>query len=123
MQAIRAGVRVAALAVLLLCLPMTVGSAWAASAGEGRVIVYYFHGTVRCETCLLIEAMAEGALQADFLDELTDGRLLWHPLSADLPENAHFVTDFSLGANETRHGKRFPISGIWRLTPTDSGSG
>lgn len=103
MQAIRAGVRVlrvAALAVLLLCPPMTAGSAWAASAGEGRVVVYYFHGTVRCETCLLIEAMAEGTLQADFPHELADGRLLWRPLSVDLPENVHFVKDFGLGANE-----------------------
>lgn len=103
MQAIRAGVRVfrvAALAVLLLCLPMAAGSAWAASSGVGRVVVYYFHGTVRCETCLLIEAMAEGTLQADFPDELTDGRLLWRPLSVDLPENVHFVKDFGLGANE-----------------------
>lgn len=103
MQTIRSRVlvfSVAALTLLLLFLPVTAGSAWADSSGEGRVIVYYFHGTVRCETCLLIEAMAEGTLQADFPDELADGRLLWRPLSVDLPENAHFVTDFSLGANE-----------------------
>lgn len=103
MQAIRAGVlvfHVAALALLLLCPPMTAGSAWAASAGEGKVVVYYFHGTVRCETCLLIEAMAEGTLQADFPEEFTNGRLLWRPLSVDLPENVHFVKDFGLGANE-----------------------
>lgn len=103
MQTIRSRALVfllAALALLLPCLPMTAGSAWAASSAEGRVVVYYFHGTVRCETCLLIEAMAEGTLQTDFPDELTDGRLLWRPLSVDLPENAHFVTDFSLGTNE-----------------------
>ncbi|MBT0653215.1 nitrophenyl compound nitroreductase subunit ArsF family protein [Geomobilimonas luticola] len=102
MQTIRARVffHLAAFAAFLLCLPITASSARAAPAAEGGVVVYYFHGTLRCETCLLIETLAEGTLQADFPEELANGRLVWRPLSVDLPENAHFVKDFGLGANE-----------------------
>ena len=66
----------------------------------GQVIVYYFHGTIRCETCLFIEAMAEGMLQAHFAEELKKGALVWCPLNVDQQENAFFVTEFHLGANE-----------------------
>lgn len=69
-------------------------------ADGGQVVVYYFHSTVRCETCLFIEAMAEGTLQAHFAEELKKGALVWLPLNVDRPENATFLSDFHLQSNE-----------------------
>lgn len=57
---------------------------------------YYFHGTSRCETCLLIEALARAVVEQQFRSELTANRLSWQSVNYDLPENRHFLTDFNL---------------------------
>ena len=62
-------------------------------------ILYYFHRTIRCQTCLKIEAYLEEALWTYFPDALKSGRLLWRPLNFEDPENAHFVKEFSLEFN------------------------
>lgn len=69
------------------------------AAGDA-VTVYYFHSTTRCDSCLEIERLAEELLTREFSLELAAGRLLWLPVNVDLPENAHFVSDFDLAANE-----------------------
>lgn len=48
-----------------------------------RVVVSYFHPTIRCETCLKIEALTERALREAFADELASGRLEWHVMDFD----------------------------------------
>lgn len=60
------------------------------------VIAYYFHGTVRCETCVLIEGMAKAVIEGEFRAELEARRLLFLPVNYDLPENAHFLADYRL---------------------------
>lgn len=44
--------------------------------------------------------MAEDVLQERFPGKLAEGDLAWLPTNADLPENAHFVFDYDLVANE-----------------------
>jgi hypothetical protein len=65
-----------------------------------EVRVYYFHSTARCTECLQIEELIGESLREVFPKELTDGRLTWRPTNADLSENAHFVFDYDLAANE-----------------------
>lgn len=72
----------------------------AAPAAGAAVTVYYFHSTARCAECLQIEQLAGEILQQTFARQLADGRLLWCPVNADLPQNTHFVFDFELAANE-----------------------
>jgi hypothetical protein len=48
--------------------------------------VYYFHGTMRCETCLMTEQFAENVLEQEFAQELERGTLSWRPVNVDLPE-------------------------------------
>jgi hypothetical protein len=67
--------------------------------GADKVIVYYFHGNVRCPTCRKIEALADQALRAGFADELQSGRLEWRRVNLDEAGNDHFVADYEL---ETR---------------------
>lgn len=60
------------------------------------VAVYYFHGTVRCPTCLTIEHYADSTLRATFADELQDGRMIWRSINMDEEPNTHFVADYDL---------------------------
>jgi hypothetical protein len=66
------------------------------NATSPQVIAYYFHGTVRCETCLLIEGLAKAVIEEQFRAALDAKRLLFLPVDYDLPENAHFLTDYRL---------------------------
>jgi hypothetical protein len=68
----------------------------AASQSSARLIAYYFHGSVRCDTCRTIEAYAREAVETGFAAELSDGRLQCTPLNVEEPGNEHFATDFNL---------------------------
>ena len=64
-----------------------------------QVIAYYFHGTMRCKTCLQIEASAKETIELSFPEELKDGRLVWKSVDFDEPANEHFATDYQLSAS------------------------
>ncbi|MGA4644835.1 nitrophenyl compound nitroreductase subunit ArsF family protein [Limisphaera sp. 4302-co] len=66
------------------------------NAAAHTVTAYYFHGTVRCETCLLIEALARAVVEQQFGADLAAKRLIWESVNYDLPENRHFLTDYKL---------------------------
>lgn len=61
-----------------------------------QVTAYYFHGTVRCETCQKIERQAREVIEQKFKPELVAKQLVFKPLNYDLPENAHFQPDYKL---------------------------
>ena len=64
-------------------------------AGE-KATVYYFHGTVRCMTCNLIEAQTRQAVAEGFAEAIESGRLELKALNVDEPDNEHFVEDYGL---------------------------
>ncbi|MCL4786829.1 MAG: hypothetical protein KJ070_08555 [Verrucomicrobia bacterium] len=66
------------------------------NAATQQVIAYYFHGTVRCETCLLIEKLAKSVVEQEFAAELAADRLVFTSVNYELPEHAHFLTDYKL---------------------------
>jgi hypothetical protein len=68
----------------------------ATNAAAQQVVAYYFHGTVRCETCLQIEAQARAVIERQFSVELAVNRLVFLPVNYEQPENAHFLTDYQL---------------------------
>ena len=53
------------------------------SAKEARVLVYYFHGTHRCPTCLAIEANTKKMLDTDFAKELKEGIIRFQSINMD----------------------------------------
>lgn len=61
-----------------------------------RVTAYYFHGTVRCETCIRIERLAHACIQSRFANELAAGRLAFSSVNYDEPNNARFSKDYDL---------------------------
>ncbi len=60
------------------------------------VVVYYFHGDVRCPTCIKIEALSTEAIQNGFAEDIEAGRLVWQAVNTDQPENTHFIDDYEL---------------------------
>ena len=68
------------------------------SPPEQQTVVYYFHRTLRCATCLAIEKQSKEAVENHFKGELLDGRLRWQVVNFQLPDNAHFEKDFDLQA-------------------------
>lgn len=75
----------------------TVEVAGAADSEKKDVlVVFYFHGTMRCPTCLNMERMAREAVEASFAEELARGSVAWRVFNTDEPDNAHYAKDFEL---------------------------
>jgi len=88
-----------------------------------RVVVYYFHRTLRCDTCLKFEAYTDETLRSSFKKELDGGELEWRVVNLDEPGNEHFVDDYfitesSVVAVEFRLGEQADwtnLDAIWGL--------
>ena len=63
---------------------------------NGQLIVYYFHGDMRCKTCHMLETYAKEALEANFGSELESKDILWRTMNVDRSENGHYVEDYEL---------------------------
>lgn len=61
-----------------------------------EVLVYYFHNTFRCLTCLTMENMAEELIRDEFADALESGVLAWRSVNLQEPEYSHFGTQYGL---------------------------
>lgn len=60
------------------------------------VVVFYFHRTVRCHSCLQIEEWAGQAIETYFAGELAAGVIAWRPVNIEEPGNRHFEKDYEL---------------------------
>jgi hypothetical protein len=67
-----------------------------AQVANSSVVVYYFHGNVRCPTCRKFESYSDELMRQEFSQQLEDGRLQWLLINVDEPENKHFVSDYKL---------------------------
>lgn len=85
---------------LALLLPALAGfaalAADTAPAGGRQVVAYYFHGKLRCKTCVGMEAMATEVLKTDFPAQLEDKTIDWRVVNYDDPANEHFIKDYQL---------------------------
>ena len=63
---------------------------------KGQLVVYYFHGDMRCKTCHMLETYAKESLDANFGDELESKDILWRTVNVDRPENSRYVEDYEL---------------------------
>lgn len=67
----------------------------AATNAPGQPIVYYFHRTARCHTCLSMETWTSQAVAKANAGE-SAAPLAWQAVNLDDPANAHFADDFQL---------------------------
>lgn len=65
---------------------------------NSTIIVYYFHGTVRCPSCTMLEELVRDAVEIEFGHELETGRLTMQVVNVDKQDNKHFVDDYCLNA-------------------------
>jgi hypothetical protein len=95
-----------------------------AATADSKVIVYYFHGNKRCNTCRTIEAYTAEAVTTGFAEQIETGRVVWQPVNIDEPENEHFVEDYDLTIRtvvlvdvvEGRDDKWTKLDRVWDLT-------
>jgi hypothetical protein len=74
----------------------TPSAAGYASAPTDRLIVYCFHSTVRCPTCLHMESYAREALDDEFADAIRNRRIEFLAIDVERSENEHFRDDYQL---------------------------
>lgn len=63
---------------------------------NNAVIVYYFHGDMRCATCKKIEAYTREAVTRDLAADVGAGRLVMKVVNVDQAGNEEYVVDFDL---------------------------
>lgn len=96
-----------------------------ATQDDGVIRVYYFHGDVRCKTCLAIEARTSEIVSRVFADEIASGWLRFERVNYDEPANRHFREEYRLafstvvvqGAGEDRKWEN--LAEVWTLIHQD----
>lgn len=91
--------------------------------GEPVLTVYYFHRTLRCPSCIAIEAMAKEAVEEGFPVEVGSGRIVWKAVNVDEPADAHYDEDYGLSTqsvvlSDTRGGVEVRwknLEAVWDL--------
>ena len=63
---------------------------------KDTVIVYYFHGNMRCKTCKTIEAYTRESLETAYGDELKNGGVILKVVNLEITENEHFINKYQL---------------------------
>jgi hypothetical protein len=84
---------------VLALLSVVVAATFAAdapAAGDRQVVAYYFHGKLRCKTCVGMEGMTADVLKTDFPAQLKDRTIDWRVVNYDDEANEHFIKDFQL---------------------------
>ncbi|HEY5996176.1 MAG TPA: nitrophenyl compound nitroreductase subunit ArsF family protein [Candidatus Deferrimicrobiaceae bacterium] len=78
-------------------VPVASGTPAGATAAVGnKVVVYYFHGRIRCVSCNKIEELSTKTVDKAFASDLKEGRLAQVAVDVDKPGNEHFVKDYAL---------------------------
>ncbi|MFH1676018.1 MAG: nitrophenyl compound nitroreductase subunit ArsF family protein [bacterium] len=65
-----------------------------------RLLVYYFHRTLRCTGCINIENAAYDAIAIDHAEDVAKGIIEWRSIDYDLPENEQFIKKYGLYSQE-----------------------
>lgn len=85
---------------ILLAAVAVISASFLAFAGQeaskSKVIAYYFHGTFRCPTCTAIERYTKEAIESNFKDALSVGKLEFKAVNVEERGNEHYVNDYQL---------------------------
>ena len=70
-------------------------------AAEGEsvddgLVVYYFHGNIRCPTCRAIESQSYETVQSDFASQLESGEVVWKIVNYEEPAVADLAKQFEI---------------------------
>jgi hypothetical protein len=99
----------------------------ALKGGQAAASVFYatyYHGNVRCPTCVKIEAYSKEAIETRFAKEIKAGKVAFRMVNYDEKGNEHFKKDYGLAAqslivSEVKAGKELRwanLEKVWDLT-------
>jgi hypothetical protein len=60
------------------------------------LMVYYFHGNIRCPTCEAIESQTHDIVQDDFAAQLGSGTIAWKVLNYEEPASVNLTKKFDI---------------------------
>lgn len=63
---------------------------------KNYVVVYYFHGNMRCRTCMAFEEYIQNALDDFFAEKMKEGKLVYKVINVEDSGNEHFIRDYNL---------------------------
>ncbi len=89
-----------------------------------ELMLFYFHGTQRCPTCLKIEELTAQIVQVVYAKELESGRMVFQVINVDEPGNDAFIKEYELVSSSViaaryQEGKRMgwkSLDDVWLLT-------
>jgi hypothetical protein len=87
------------LLILVALVSSPVASSFSADKGATsrlKLVVYYFHATQRCATCMAIESYSKEVLDTRFGAQLTLGAIQWQVVDVEQPKNRHFIQEYRL---------------------------
>jgi hypothetical protein len=64
--------------------------------GVRKTVVYYFHRSVRCPTCVKLEKYSNEAINSGFTEQLKSGQMEWRVINIEDAGNEHFENDYKL---------------------------
>jgi hypothetical protein len=70
-----------------------------AASGEltdDGLVVYYFHGNMRCATCEAIESQSHEVVHTDFASQVESGEVVWKILNFERPPGADLAEKFEI---------------------------
>ena len=87
------------------------------------IVVYYFHKTARCPSCITLERVTRESVESAFEKELKNGRIKLISIDIDKKENEHFANDYNLEfqsviISDVREGKERrwkKLDKVWKL--------
>ena len=96
---------------------------------NGKIVVYYFHGNMRCPTCYNLENYAKSEVESDFADAIKSGELEWKTVNVETAGNEHFNDDYKLYTKSVivstlKDGKEVSwknLDQIWPLAHNETG--
>ncbi|HNW81419.1 MAG TPA: nitrophenyl compound nitroreductase subunit ArsF family protein [bacterium] len=67
-----------------------------ADSKSHHILVTYFHGNVRCESCRKLENYTKTMLAGAFQEELKSGLIEFRTVNVDKPENEKYIDKYKL---------------------------
>jgi Fe-S cluster biogenesis protein NfuA len=93
-----------------------------------KIIVYYFHGNMRCKSCKTTENYTKEAVKTKYQDEIKKGLVEIRTVNVEKSGNSHFIKDYQLVSRsvvvskfemgEEKEWKR--LDKVWSLLKNES---
>ncbi len=99
------------------------------AAIENGIVVYYFHTTKRCQSCMKAEKLSKETVETFFKNEIDSGKIRYMEVNTDEPENSHYIRDYQLFSKSliislvknSKEIKYKNLTEIWQLIYNDEG--